>query len=229
MTQKTKNPLMNNSIYNFRYVEAHNLKIRNPTEYCILPKIPNRFKSNNMVLQMTLQDDRLLESICFELYKTTDYWDILMVLNGMTSTFDLPVNTDTLLSRVLFSFDEWYKHGKLQPNERITEQYNEVIEILKTSTVTTKYHENHNDEMVKRKYLEILEEKTRINEKHRNFKYISISDMTDLISELKILESINYPVDSFIIGKLSYRADSDIEMNINVDSKNTIKPNITKG
>src|SRR5574344_1718437 len=42
-----------------------------------------------------INDNDKLERISYELYGTTDYWDILLLLNGRDPLFDFPYDYDT--------------------------------------------------------------------------------------------------------------------------------------
>ena len=43
-----------------------------------------------------ISDNDKLERISYELYGTTDYWDILLLLNGRDPLFDFPYDYDTV-------------------------------------------------------------------------------------------------------------------------------------
>ena len=43
-----------------------------------------------------MPDDDKLERVSYELYGTTDYWDLLLMLNDRNPLFDMPYNFDNL-------------------------------------------------------------------------------------------------------------------------------------
>jgi hypothetical protein len=157
--------LMKNKYLIFENIEfTPGVNVRNTTTLNLLPDIPEKFFSNEYLLTKKIQDDTLLEAISFELYETTDYWDVLMIINDMKSMNELPVNYDIILDRVDIKLYKWKKKGNL------------------LSSVMT-------DEVIDKKYKEILQEEVELNEKFRFIKYISQDSLSELISELDKLKS----------------------------------------
>jgi len=151
--------LMNNTYLNFEKINTDIGRMENITTLNILPDIPEKFFTKDYILLKKIEDDVLLEAISFELYKNTNYWDILMVLNGMRSMNELPVNYDIVLLKVERELKGWL------------EQANLIYSFL-------------SDEQVNIKYEEILKEEIEKNEKYRNFKYISPTDLSELLADL---------------------------------------------
>jgi len=152
--------LMKNKYLIFDDIEFLDTKVKNITTMNLLPDIPEKYFGNDYLLQIKTQDDSLLEAISFNLYESTDYWDILLVLNGMRSMNELPVNYDIVLNRADRKMSLWKKRGKLLPGE-------------------------FTDEVIQKKYKEILEEEVEKNEKYRFIKYIASDDMSELTSDLE--------------------------------------------
>ena len=105
-----KETRMNNSYYNFDNIRVNNLLISNITDYVTLQEIPDVFTNNNIILQKTLNDDELIDGVSYQLYETTDYWDILLALNKITNISQLPVNYDVVLKRALEEYTNWYNN-----------------------------------------------------------------------------------------------------------------------
>ena len=55
---------------------------------------------NDFVSISTLADDDKLERIAFELYGSTDYWDLILMLNDRNPLFDMPYNFDNVTQSV---------------------------------------------------------------------------------------------------------------------------------
>lgn len=180
--------LMENKYLKFDNIEFLGKNIRNITDLVLLPDIPKKYFGENYEKLYRVENDRLIESIAFELYENTDYWDILMALNKITNSSQLPVNYDTILIRTRAELSEWMKAGKLIVTNNLTEQYIEVLDILNEGNkVTLEKYEGHPDETVKAKYLELLKIKEDKNELFRDIRYLSISDIAELESNLDVL------------------------------------------
>jgi len=157
--------LMNNKYLIFDNIKLKNgEKVKNTTTLNLLPDIPNKYFTDEYILQYKVTDDRLLESISFELYESTDYWDILLILNSMRNMNELPVNYDIVINRADKKISEWKSKGNLLPK-------------------------NMTDEIIQAKYEEILAEEVELNEKFRYIKYISKEDLSELEADLDILKS----------------------------------------
>jgi len=179
--------LMENKYLKFGTIMFNGVPVRNITEINILPDIPEKFYSNNYTLVYEVRDNQLIENIAFELYENTDYWDLLMKFNGIRNVAELPVNYDTILLRARKALSIWMDAGKLMVSRNLDEQYTEVINTLNEGVkITLEKAEDDPDEIVKRKYLELLEEEVQKNEKYRKINYLSVSDMAELESALDI-------------------------------------------
>ena len=119
--------------------------IRDYTNLVSIQEILDKYKEYIQIYQV-LEDERL-DTISYKLYGTTDYWDMLVLLNDLKCMTDLPVNYDKVENRARQKHEEWTKiFGKQKTKEQIAS-----------------------------KYEEFLEQEIANNEKYRNFKYIDSS------------------------------------------------------
>ena len=117
--------------------------IRDYTNLVSIQEILDKYKEYIQIYQV-LEDERL-DTISYKLYGTTDYWDMLVLLNDLKCMTDLPVNYDKVENRARQKHEDWTKiFGKQKTKEQIAS-----------------------------KYEEFLEQEIANNEKYRNFKYIS--------------------------------------------------------
>ena len=155
--------LMINKYLKFDNIEFDGQLVKNVTTLNMLPDVPDKYFEDSYILNIKLEDDRLLEAISFELYENTDYWDVLLVLNGMTCMGQLPVNFDIVMERANKRLLGWRIKGKLM--DSFIDQ-----------------------EELSAKYDEILKEEIEKNEKHRLLKYISKSNLSELDADLDSVE-----------------------------------------
>jgi hypothetical protein len=165
--------LMRNKYLQFDNIELENFgkQVKNFTLIGTLPNIPEKFFTESYVVEKKIDDNMRLEYLSFEIWGDTSYWDILMALNGMTSMHDLPVDYDTILERT---------------EERLLEWRTKTEHLRKN---------NYNILEVESKREEILNEEIENNEKYRNIKYIEMSNLSELLTELdelKELPKINF-------------------------------------
>lgn len=180
--------LMQNKYLRFDPIEFLDTNVRNITDLNILPDIPEKYFGENYKRLYKVENDRLIESISFELYENTDYWDILLALNKITNVSQLPVNYDTVLIRARKELSKWMKTGKLMGTNSLNEQYNEVLDILnRGDKIKLEKYIGNPEETVKAKYLELLKTEEEKNEKFRNINYLALSDISELESDLDIL------------------------------------------
>jgi len=180
--------LMQNKYLRFDPIGFLDTNVRNITDLNILPDIPEKYFGENYKRLYKVENDRLIESISFELYENTDYWDILLALNKITNVSQLPVNYDTVLIRARKELSKWMKTGKLMGTNSLNEQYNEVLDILnRGDKIKLEKYIGNPEETVKAKYLELLKTEEEKNEKFRNINYLALSDISELESDLDIL------------------------------------------
>jgi len=179
--------LMKNKYLKFPNILFNNNLVKNITAKNILPDIPEIYKSDDYVRTIKIEDNRLIESISFEIYGSTDYWDLLFSLNDITNFSQLPVDYDHILIRARKELSKWMSQGKMIISRNLDEQYSELLNILNRGIVVKlEKSEGDIDEIVKAKYIEILENEIEKNEKNRILKYISIEDMSELESFLLV-------------------------------------------
>ena len=119
--------------------------IRDYTNLVSIQEILDKYKEYIQIYQV-LEDERL-DTISYKLYGTTDYWDMLVLLNDLKCMTDLPVNYDKVENRARQKHEDWTKiFGKQKTKEQIAS-----------------------------KYEEFLEQEIANNEKYSNFKYIDSS------------------------------------------------------
>ena len=119
--------------------------IRDYTNLVSIQEILDKYKEYIQIYQV-LEDERL-DTISYKLYGTTDYWDMLVLLNDLKCMTNLPVNYDKVENRARQKHEDWTKiFGKQKTKEQIAS-----------------------------KYEEFLEQEIANNEKYRNFKYIDSS------------------------------------------------------
>ena len=135
-------------------------KVRNTTSLNLLPDIPPKFFGPDYTIKRKVHNDELIEQISFDLYQSTDYWDILLVLNGMTSMNQLPVNNDIVIIKAEKKLQEWKDKGAL-------------LNIPMTS------------ELLLKKYNEFLLQEENLNEKYRYINYVSAEDMSELLADIE--------------------------------------------
>jgi len=153
-----------NSYLNFETIKFNGNNVRNITTLGILPDIPAKYLENRHLLEKLVEDDRLMESLSFELYGTPKHWDLLMVVNNMQSLFDLPVNHDIILNRVEKKLIDWKNRGR-----------NLTVRIT--------------DKMILNKYKEMLIEEEEKNNRFRKIKYINPGSLSGLASDLEALKN----------------------------------------
>ena len=118
---------------------------RDYTNLVSIREILDKYKEYIQIYQV-LEDERL-DTISYKLYGTTDYWDMLVLLNDLKCMTDLPVNYDKVENRARQKHEDWTKiFGKQKTKEQIAS-----------------------------KYEEFLEQEIANNERYRNFKYIDTS------------------------------------------------------
>lgn len=78
-----------------------------------------------------MSDGDKLERVSFELYGTTDYWDILLMLNEINPLFEMPLQDNSLLEiteEFVFNYQNFvYSHAPLIQSraDELLEEYKE--------------------------------------------------------------------------------------------------------
>lgn len=156
---------MKNNYLIFDEIDSGIGEVKNFTSLDLLPKIPLKYyQDQENFLEKQIDDDMLIEGISQEIYKSPDYWGLLLVFNEITSFDMLPTNYDTVLERAEEEFENWLSKSYLI-NRIISEDEKEA------------------------KKEEILNTKIEENEKYRYIKYISPDNISVLLAELKTLKN----------------------------------------
>jgi len=141
-----------------KYLEFDNMdfidnkQVKNFTRLSYLPDLPKDFWDNFTFDTYLVDDDEYIEGISWRLYETTDYWDVLMFLNGITNFYDLPKNFNVVVERTMSKVDKWNQFS----NKKLSEEEKE------------------------KKYKELLDKENEKNERFRHIKYLTPSGLSDL-------------------------------------------------
>jgi len=154
-------------IYNNIDWEALSYTIKNFTRFDSLTKIPEKYFTNEYALTYKVPDDSRLELIAYQLWGDSNYWDILMILNGMDMFNQLPTNYDAVLDRVEAKLNEFIER---------TEKYTPQGHVYTAS-------------FLRDKEAEILAEEEELNEKYREIIYIEKSHISDILTDLTSLKA----------------------------------------
>lgn len=64
-------------------------------------------KYEKEVLSYITKDDEKIEGISYFLYQSTNFYDLLMIMNGMTNPEQLPRNPDIVFKKIEEEYKEW--------------------------------------------------------------------------------------------------------------------------
>lgn len=156
---KYENLISSNFYYNLKTYEKDEYILKNPNEILKLPSFD--FSALDLKFEYyTVTDDELIDAISYKLYETPRYWDIIAVLNELTSIDDLPKNMDIIIKKAQKKFEEF-------------------------QTVLPFFNYKLTEEDLEEIYQKILDEEKEKNEKFRQLKYVTQSDLNDLIAYYK--------------------------------------------
>ena len=82
-----------------------NMKIMNFTDIVDISPILKKYE--NKVLTYITKDDEKIEGISYYLYQSPDFYDLLMIMNGMTNPEQLPRNSDIVFKKIEEEYLEW--------------------------------------------------------------------------------------------------------------------------
>lgn len=106
-----------------------------------------------------VSNDERIEVISFNIYRSSDYWDLLLLINEIKDFRKLPVNQDKLEKRLNEIYSEWLDtFGKNKTEAQKLEKHQELEQEL---------------------FLE--------NEKYRIIKYINIDKISEIKAMIKEL------------------------------------------
>lgn len=113
--------LLNIELFNDTY------QIRDYTNNISIQSIIDKYKDNLLVRQ--INEDERIDLISYKIYGTTDFWDLLMILNNIKKHNELPVNYDKVVKRASNKHNEWLKiFGKYKSSEDIQLKYQEFLD-----------------------------------------------------------------------------------------------------
>lgn len=106
-----------------------------------------------------VSNDERIEVISYNIYRSSDYWDLLLLINNIKDFRKFPVNQDKLEKRLNETYNEWLDtFGKNKTEPQKLEKYQELENEL---------------------FLE--------NEKYRIIKYINIDKISEIKAKIKEL------------------------------------------
>ena len=177
---------MKNTYLKFDTIAMGDNLVNNITNLILLPDIPEKFYTESYLNKITIENDQLPEKISFELWGSTDYWDLLMKFNGIESIMDFPANYDVILERAEAQYYKWLEEYMLRSDLfRISDAELLIASDIEKLKIEHNYSEK--TEEIFEVYNNILDEVNIKNERYREIKYVSISDLSELISNLKEL------------------------------------------
>lgn len=143
---------MKNTFYKFKKYEN---EVAIFHKYPVIKHIPDYVLNNPSYYSVySLQDDDRLEYISHRLYGTTDFWDILFLINNMDNTFNLPKSHEYVYKRTEDNFNDFL--SKFVVSEQRKESlFNELLD----------------EEMIK-------------NDKYRQFKVVKPNKIQDFMLEI---------------------------------------------
>lgn len=102
---------MNNTILNYNLDELDEFIVpdyfsKNIDLYNILQEFQNNGILAEYVQMYRIADDDKLERISYDIYGTTDYWDLLLQINDRQPLFDMPYSLDVIID----SSREYWEH-----------------------------------------------------------------------------------------------------------------------
>lgn len=123
---------MKNSLLNFDSEDLGQFVVRDYFSANInIWEIFNEHKSMFEVYR--IEDDDKIERISYELYGTTDYWDILIMLNDRSPLFEMPYNYDLLQNHAEEFINKYihfvYSEASLADNNRKEELTAEMLNV----------------------------------------------------------------------------------------------------
>ena len=101
-------------------------KIRNYTDTIDILDVFEDFKTSDLFLY-SVQNDERIEVISYNIYRSANYWDFIMITNGIKNQTDLPVNEDILQKRVEKDLADWDSHFKKFKTEKQREMFKEKL------------------------------------------------------------------------------------------------------
>lgn len=148
---------MEKRFYLFDDIVSGGKTFKNFTAGRKLPK--SLVNDSSLYVSIELADNEKLEYLSLTHYNTMNYWDLLLLLNNMSDINSLPKDMDSLINSIE---EELLSH------------------ILYFNIANT----DENEAYIRATRAEIEERLTNENEKHRSFKIIKPTRITDFLSRL---------------------------------------------
>lgn len=109
------------------------------------------------MLEYQVSNDERIEVASYNIYESSNYWDLLLLINNIRDWRNLPVNQDKLNKKLNEVYAEWLEvFGKFKPEPVKEEKYKELEESI------------------------LLE-----NERYRNIRYIKKEKINELKAKIK--------------------------------------------
>ena len=138
-------------------IDNNTFEIDDYTNILDISNILEQYKGE--LLEYQVSNDERIEVISFNIYRSSDYWDLLLLINDIKDFRKLPVNQDKLEKRLNEIYSEWLDaFGKNKTEAQKLEKHQELEQEL---------------------FLE--------NEKYRIIKYINIDKISEIKAMIKEL------------------------------------------
>lgn len=138
-------------------IDNNTFEIDDYTNILDISEILEQYKGELSEYQVS--NDERIEVISFNIYRSSDYWDLLLLINDIKDFRKLPVNQDKLEKRLNEIYSEWLdRFGKNKTEAQKLEKHQELEQEL---------------------FLE--------NEKYRIIKYINIDKISEIKAMIKEL------------------------------------------
>ena len=119
---------MINTLLNYKVVEVEDFTIENFTERKF---ISSTLRSKlDYYTYIEVEDNKKIEYISFDLYGTSQYWDVILVLNNMTDPLDLPKNINFIIEKAKKITDSYVAYYKISDNSTYEERYQYEYNLL---------------------------------------------------------------------------------------------------
>lgn len=138
-------------------INNNTFEIDDYTNILDISEILEQYKGELSEYQVS--NDERIEVISFNIYRSSDYWDLLLLINDIKDFRKLPVNQDKL-------------------EKRLNEIYSEWLDI---------FGKNKTEAQKLEKFQELEQELFLENEKYRIIKYINIDKISEIKAMIKEL------------------------------------------
>lgn len=136
-------------------VEGNIFEIEDYTNLADLTSIIDEYREE--MLDYQVSNDERIEVISYNIYESSNFWDLLLLINNIRDWRLLPVNQDKLQAKLNEVYEEWLEA----------------------------FGKNKTEEQKEQKLLELTDEIFLENETYRNIKYIKKGKLNELKSKIK--------------------------------------------